>query len=65
MKVRTICLVNGQIGARGMIFRAWAHEQVPLSLQWLVLRIGAADFLHCWVTDSMSLERAESLITKR
>ena len=29
------------------------------------LRIGGADFLHCWVTDSISLERAESLITKR
>ena len=37
----------------------------PLNSQWLVLRIGGADFLHCWVTDSISLERAESLITKR
>ena len=24
-----------------------------------------ADFLHCWVTDSISLECAESMITKR
>ena len=30
---------------------------------WLVLRIGGADFLHCWVTDSIQLERAEFLIT--
>ena len=44
-----------------MVFRAWAHEQAPLNSQWLVLRIGGADFLHCWVTDSISLERAESL----
>ena len=48
-----------------MVFQAWAHERVPLNSQWLVLRIGGADFLHCWVTDSISLERAESLITKR
>ena len=27
--------------------------------------IVGADFLHCLVTDSISLERAESLITKR
>ena len=32
----------------------------------LVFRIGGANFLHCLVTDSISLERerAESLITK-
>ena len=46
-----------------MVFRAWAHEQAPLNLQWLLLRIGGANFLHCWVTDSIWLERAESLIT--
>ena len=23
----TICLVNGWIGAKGMVFRAWAHER--------------------------------------
>ena len=41
----TICLVNGRIaGARGMIFRAWVHERVPLNSQWLVLRIGGAVF---------------------
>ena len=48
-----------------MVFQAWAHERAPLNSQWLVLRIGGADFLHCWVTDSISLERAESLITKQ
>ena len=57
-----ICLVNW---CQGMVFRAWAHERVPLNSQRLVLRIGGADFLHCWATDSISLERAESLITKR
>ena len=41
------------------------HERVSLNLQWLVLRIGGADFLHCWVVDSIWLERAESLITKQ
>ena len=29
----------------------------------MVLRIGSADFLHCWITDSMFLEWTESLIT--
>ena len=33
--------------------RAWAQEWVPLNSQWLVLKIGGADFLHCWVTDSI------------
>ena len=50
---------------QGMVLRAWVHEWAPLNLHWLVLRIGGADFLHCWVIDSVSLERAESLITKR
>ena len=40
----TICLVNGWMG---MVFWAWAHERAPLNSQWLVLRIGGADFLHC------------------
>ena len=40
-------------------------EQAPLNLQWLVLRIGGADFLPCWVVNSIWLERAESLIIKR
>ena len=48
-----------------MVFRAWAHERALLNLQWLVLRIGGADFLHSWVVYSIWLERAESLITKR
>ena len=61
----TICLVNGRICTEGMVIRAWAHERSPLNSQWLVLRIGDADFLHCWVANSIWLERAESLITKR
>ena len=43
----------------------WAHERASLNLQWLVLRISGADFLHCWVVDSVWLEHAELLITKR
>ena len=31
----------------------------------VLLRIGGTDFLHFWVTDSIWLERAESLITKQ
>ena len=31
------------------------HEQVPQNSQWLVLRIGGTNFLHCWVTDSRQL----------
>ena len=52
------------MGAKRMVFRAWAHEREPLDSQWLVLRIGGADLLHCWVANSIWLERAESLITK-
>ena len=48
-----------------MVFRVWAHKRTPLNLHWLVLRIGGADFHHCWVANSILLERAESLITKR
>ena len=48
-----------------MLFQAWAHERAPLNLQWLVLRIGGADFFHCWDADSIWLERAELLITKQ
>ena len=39
------------------------HEWMPLNSQWLVLKIGGADFLCCWATDSIWLECAESLIT--
>ena len=49
----TICLVNGWMGTKGMVFRAWAHEWAPLNSQWLVLRIDGADFLHSWVADSI------------
>ena len=61
----TICLVNGRISTGGMVIRAWAHERVPLNSRWLVLRIGGSDSLHCWVANSVWLERAGSLITKR
>ena len=47
-----------------MVFRAWMHERASLNLQWLVLRIGGGDFLHCWFVDSIWLECAESWITK-
>ena len=36
-----------------------------LNSQWLALRIGGANFLHCWFANSIWLERAESLIIKR
>ena len=45
-------------------FRAWVHEWVALNSQWLVLRIGGADFLHSWAANSIWLECAELLITK-
>ena len=38
-----------------------------IKLEWLpvcILRTGGANFLHCWVADSVLLEHAESLITK-
>ena len=62
----TICLVSRLIGDKGMIFRAWAHKRTPLNLHAVA---GTQDwwrrFFHCWVADSVWLERAESLITKR
>ena len=61
----TICLLSGLIGVKWMVFRVWVHKRVPLNSQWLVLGIGGADFLHCWVAGSICLERTESLITKR
>ena len=48
-----ICLVNGWMGAGGMVFRAWVYKRMPLNSQWLVLRFGSVDFLHCWITDSI------------
>ena len=56
---------KGTMGDSGMRFRTWAHEPAPLNSQWLVLRIGSANFLHCCFTDSIYLELAESLIAKR
>ena len=61
----TICVVNGLMSVNRMVFRVWAHKRASLNSQWLVLRIGGANFLHCWVVDSVWLEHAESLITKR
>ena len=61
----TICVLSGQSCVKRTVFRAWAHEWASLNLQWLVLRIGGADFLYCWVDNSIWLECAESLITKR
>ena len=61
----TICVVNGLMNVNRMVFRAWVHERASLNSQRLVLRIGGEDFLHCWVVDSVWLERAEALITKR
>ena len=49
----TICLVNGVNGRQKDVFRAWAHERAPYNSQWLVLRIGGADYLHCRVTNSI------------
>ena len=36
----------------GDSFSSVGARTAPLNLHWLVLRIGGADFLHCWVTDS-------------
>ena len=41
------------MGAKGMVLQAWAHERAPLNSHWLVLRIGGADLLHCWVIGSI------------
>ena len=59
----TICVVSGLMNVNKMVFRAWVHERASLNLQWLAPRIGGADFLHCWVVDSVWLEHAESLLT--
>ena len=64
--IQKVYYLFSELVPRGWFFEhAWAHKQAPLNLHWLVLRIGGADFLHCWVADSIWLERAESLITKR
>ena len=47
-----------------MVFRVRVHERAPLNSQWLVLKMGGADFLHSWIANSIWLECAESLITK-
>ena len=46
---RGLLIVGGQMGA--------------INSQWVVLRIGGANFLHCWFTNSIKLERTEPLIT--
>ena len=45
--------------------RKTSGDSTPLNSHGLVLRIGGADFFHCWVANSIWLERAELLITKR
>ena len=46
-----------------MVFQVWAHKRTQLNSQRLVLRIGGADFFHCWVADSVWLECADSLLS--
>ena len=50
---------------QGNGFLSTVHKQMPLNSQWLALSIGAANFLHCWIANSIWLERAESMITKQ
>ena len=50
---------------RGWLILSVGARRAPLNSQWLVLRIGGADSFHCWVANSIWLEHAESLITKR
>ena len=45
----------------GMVSQAWVHKWASIKLQWLVLRIGGTDFLHCWVVDSILLEHADNV----
>ena len=40
----------------------WHHKTCN---DWYLGLVGGAGFLHCWVTDSIKLERTESLITKQ
>ena len=63
----TICLVSEWIGAKGMVFQAWGARTgtIKLAMARYSGLHGGADFLHCWVANSIWLERAESLITKR
>ena len=53
------------MGAKEMVFRAWAHKWAPYNSQCLVLKISGADFPCCWVIGSLWLEHAESSITKQ
>ena len=46
-------------------FLSVGAQTMPLNSQWLVLRIGDADFLHCWAADSIRLECAKTLLTKQ
>ena len=36
-----------------MVCRAWAQEQMPLNLHWLVLNNKGADFHDSWFVDSV------------
>ena len=55
---------DSELQGQEVVFRVWVHKQAPLDSQWQVLRIGGADFLHCWVANSIWLEHAEPLTTK-
>ena len=41
-------------------FSSVGTRTAPLNSHWLVLRIGGADFLHCWTANSIWLERTDS-----
>ena len=49
----------------GRVFQAWPDKRESLNLQWLVLRIGGANFFYCWIANFIWLILAESLITKQ
>ena len=40
------------MGAKGMVFQAWVHEQAAIKLA-MVSYGTHADFLHCWFIDSI------------
>ena len=50
---------------KGWLFERGCMNRHHLTRNGWVPGVGGTDFLHCWVTGSISLERAESLITKR
>ena len=66
MKVLQCCFSKRVNGCQGDSFLSMDTLMGAIIMsQWLVLRIGGANSLHCWVTNSIWLERAESFITKQ